>query len=86
MSSGIRTLVIERKKNHIFEDYPVRATDGYSALMVNPNKKVSPLKGRDSVLLTDKLHTSVKKEADIMGIIGIINITGCNYMAAITDA
>ncbi len=33
-----------------------------------------------------KLPPGIKMESDIVGVIGILNICGCNYLGVITDA
>ena len=65
----MRTLVIEKLTTHIFEDEETSSASDQSVIM---EKVVS--KGG-----------IVKKEADIYGLIGVMNIVGQNYLGVITD-
>lgn len=65
----MRTLVIEKLTLHIFEDEESSVASDQSVIM---EKIVS--KG-----------SIVKKETDIYGLIGVMNIVGQNYLGVITD-
>ena len=65
----MRTLVIEKLTTHIFEDEETSDASDQSVIM---EKVVS--KG-----------SIVKREADIYGVIGVMNIVGQNYIGVITD-
>ena len=65
----MRTLVIEKLTTHIFEDEESSVASDQSVIM---EKIVS--KG-----------SIVKKETDIYGLIGVMNIVGQNYLGVITD-
>jgi hypothetical protein len=65
----VRTLVIEKLTTHIFEETSGAASSDQSVIM----EKVA-LKGG-----------IVKKEAEIYGLIGVMNIVGQNYLGVITD-
>ena len=66
----MRTLVIEKLTTHIFEDEePSGGTEDQSAMMERIISKGS----------------IVKKEAEIYGLIGVMNIVGQNYLGVISD-
>ena len=65
----MRTLVIEKLTTHIFEDEEKSAASDQSVIMEKVASKGS----------------MVKKEADIYGLIGVMNIVGQNYLGVITD-
>lgn len=45
------------------------------------------MKSRESSEYNEtKLPPGIKKEAEIIGVIGIMNIAGCNYLATILNA
>ena len=79
MSKGARTLVFERSRNHIFEDISSQSEEGqeveeYSFLM----KKVATRdKGKPDL---------IKNEGGILGVMGVLNIVGRNYLGVLTEA
>ncbi len=75
---GLRTLVIEKNNNHIFEDNKGSNYEGRFSQMMSVKTTNS--------LENHGLKTEIKEEAQILGFLGIINIIGCNYMALITEA
>ena len=65
----MRTLVIEKLTTHIFEETSAASSSDQSVIM----EKVASKGG------------IVKKEAEIYGLIGVMNIVGQNYLGVITD-
>ena len=72
-------MVIEKTTTHIFEDQN-DLTNNSSQLM---EKIINSQKNKANTLNAEV----IKKECeDAYGIIGILNIVGCNYLGVITDA